>query len=166
VTADQFRKIMSQFATGITTVTARTDEGTVYGVTVNSFTSVSLDPPLVLICLDNRLSGFQAFRVGRVFGVSVLSESQEQVSRYFAQRGLDKSEAEYTTGRTGVPLVAGALAYLECEIVAAYPAGDHTIFVGQVKAGEIAPSGEDKGALLYFRSRYTKLGGLPTNNPN
>ena len=157
MTADQFRKIMSQFATGITIVTSLTDEGAVYGVTVNSFASVSLNPLLVLICLDNRLSGFQAFRVGRVFGVSVLDEGQEDVSKYFAQRGLDKSQAKYTTARTGVPLVAGAMAYLECEIVAAHPGGDHTIFVGEVKAGELPPGGEDKGPLVYFRSRYAKL---------
>ena len=157
MTPDQFRKIMSQFATGITIVTASTDEGAAYGVTVNSFASVSLDPLLVLICLDNRLSGFQAFKVGRVFGVSVLSESQEHVSKYFAQRGLDKSKAEYATGETGVPLVSGALAHLECEIVAAHPGGDHTIFVGQVKAGQVTPGAGDKGPLLYFRSQYTRL---------
>jgi flavin reductase (DIM6/NTAB) family NADH-FMN oxidoreductase RutF len=157
VTADQFRRLMSHFATGLTVVTATGENGAAYGVTVNSFTSVSLEPLLVLICLDNRLSGFSYFEKGRLFGVSMLAEDQEEVSRYFAQRGLDRSEADYREGITAVPLIRGALATLECLIVEAYPAGDHTIFVGEVKAGDLDAAAEGKGPLLYFRSRYTRL---------
>ncbi|RPI22501.1 MAG: flavin reductase [Acidobacteria bacterium] len=156
-TSDQYRRVMSHFATGITVVTAVTPEGQIYGITVNSFASVSLDPLLVLICLDNRLAGFAAFAPGNVFGVSILAEDQEEVSRYFARRGLDRSEGAYFEGATGVPLIAGSLATLECEIVDLYPGGDHTIFLGRVKACELQPEAQAEGALVYFRSRYGRL---------
>jgi len=149
---------MSHFATGITVVTSVTADGQIYGVTVNSFASVSLEPLLVLICLDNRLAGIDSFQQGKLFGMSILADDQESVSRYFAQRGLDRSQATYFEGRAGVPLVAGALATLECEIVSSFPGGDHTIFVGQVKTCEVRPEAESKGALVYFKSRYWRLG--------
>ncbi len=155
---------MSFFATGITVVTSVTAQGETYGITVNSFASVSLEPLQVLICLDNRLSGFDSFQTGKLFGISILADDQESVSRYFAQRGLDRSQATYFPGSTGVPLVAGALATLECEIVNAFPGGDHTIFLGQVKACELRPEAETKGALVYFKSRYTQLMGDPTRD--
>ncbi len=148
---------MSHFVTGITVVTTLTADGQAYGITVNSFASVSLAPLLVVICLDNRLSGFDSFQTGKLFGVSILADDQEDVSRYFAQRGLDRSQATYFQGSTGVPLVAGALATLECEIVNAFPGGDHTIFLGQVKACDLQPEAETKGALVYFKSRYMRL---------
>jgi len=156
-TSSDFRRIMSHFLTGITVVTSMTADRQIYGITVNSFTSVSLQPLLVLICLDNRLSGFGSFREGQLFGVSILAEDQEDVSRYFAQRGLDRSQGTYSEGRTGIPLVAGSLATLECEIVNAFPGGDHTIFVGEVKACEVRPEAETKGPLVYFKSRYMRL---------
>lgn len=149
---------MSHFVTGITVVTGVTADGQIYGITVNSFTSVSLEPLQVLICLDNRLSGFDSFQTGKVFGVSILADDQEDVSRYFAQRGLDRSQATYFHGTTGVPLVAGAIATLECGIVSSFPGGDHTIFLGEVKACELRPEAETKGALVYFKSRYTRVG--------
>jgi flavin reductase (DIM6/NTAB) family NADH-FMN oxidoreductase RutF len=157
LTADHFRHLMSHFATGITVVTVIGKNGAVYGVTVNSFTSVSLEPLLVLVCLDNRLSGFGYFQPGKVIGISVLAEDQEEVSRYFAQRGLDRSEADYLEGTTGVPLIRGAIATLECLIVEAHAAGDHAIFVAEVKAGQVPLAAAEKGPLLYYRSRYTRL---------
>jgi len=150
---------MSHFVTGITVVTSVTAEGQTYGITVNSFASVSLQPLLVVVCLDNRLSGFDSFQTGKLFGVSILADDQEDVSRYFAQRGLDRSEGNYFRGSTGIPLVAGSLATLECETVSAFPGGDHTIFVGQVKACELRPEAETKGALVYFKSRYGRVRG-------
>ncbi|HXK60627.1 MAG TPA: flavin reductase family protein [Acidobacteriota bacterium] len=156
-TAQEFRRVMSYFVTGITVVTAVTPEGQIYGITVNSFTSVSLEPLLVLICLDNRLNGFSAFQVGGAFGVSILAEDQEDVSRYFARRGVERPEGVYFEGITGVPLIAGSLATLECEVVEVFPGGDHTIFLGAVKACDLRPEAETKGALVYFRSRYHRL---------
>jgi len=156
-TSSDFRKVMSHFATGITVVTSVTAGGQIYGITVNSFASVSLEPLLVVICLDKRLSGFDSFEQGKLFGVSILADDQENVSRYFAQRGLDRSQGTYFKGSTGVPLVAGALATLECEIVNAFPGGDHAIFLGQVKACELRREAETKGALVYFKSRYMRL---------
>lgn len=157
-TSLDFRRIMGHFVTGITVVTSVKADGQTYGITVNSFTSVSLEPLLVLICLDNRLSGFDSFREGKLFGVSILAEDQEDVSRYFAQRGLDRTQAQYSKGSTGIPLVAGALATLECEIVETFPGGDHTIFLGQVLACGLRPEAEKRGALVYFKSRYGRLG--------
>jgi flavin reductase (DIM6/NTAB) family NADH-FMN oxidoreductase RutF len=148
---------MSHFATGITVVTGVTAEGLTYGITVNSFASVSLQPLQVLICLDNRLSGFDSFQTGKLFGVSILADDQESVSRYFAQRGMDRSQATYFRGSTGVPLIAGALATLECVIVNAFPGGDHTIFLGLVKACDLRADAQTKGSLVYFKSRYRQL---------
>src|SRR2546430_8376756 len=90
VTSDKFREVMSNFATGITVVTTVDKHGKPYGLTVNSFTSVSLHPPLVLVCLDNKLSGFQAFKDSRKFGVSLLSERQEDLSRMFAMKESER----------------------------------------------------------------------------
>ncbi|MFB3906162.1 MAG: flavin reductase family protein [Acidobacteriota bacterium] len=157
-TPTEFRRVMSHLVTGITVVTSVTSDGQVYGITVNSFTSVSLHPLLVLICLDNRLAGVDSFQRGSLFGVSILAEDQEEISRYFAKRGLDRSEAAYLTGATGIPLVVGALATLECEIVNVFPGGDHTIFLGQVKACGLRPEAGTKGALVYYKSRYRRLG--------
>lgn len=158
-TSSDYRRVMSHFVTGITVVTGVTPDGETYGITVNSFASVSLEPLLVVICLDNRLSGFDSFQTGKLFGVSILADDQEDVSRYFAQRGRDRSQARYFRGSTGIPLVAGAIATLECEIVNACPGGDHTIFLGEVKACQLRPEAETKGALVYFKSRYTRLDG-------
>ena len=88
VTADKFRQVMGNFATGITVVTTLDKSGKPYGLTVNSFTSVSLDPVLVLVCLDNKLSGLQSFIDSKHFGVSMLSDAQEDVSRMFAKKGF------------------------------------------------------------------------------
>src|SRR5438094_10475559 len=90
ITSDKFRQVMGNFATGITVVTTLDQDGKPYGLTVNSFTSVSLTPLLVLICLDNNLSGFQAFNDSKRFGVSMLSEHQEDLSRMFAKKDLER----------------------------------------------------------------------------
>jgi flavin reductase (DIM6/NTAB) family NADH-FMN oxidoreductase RutF len=155
VTSDQFRQVMGNFATGITVVTTLDSAGKPYGLTVNSFTSVSLDPLLVLVCLDNRLIGLQAFRDSKRFGVSILSEAQEDLSRMFARKDSERPASIYYEGKTGVPLLKNALGILECEIVAVYAGGDHQIFLGKVLAAEVI---EPKGPLLYFRGKYQRFG--------
>src|SRR5262245_906779 len=105
VTSDQFRQVMGNFATGITVVTTRDRGGNPYGLTVNSFTSVSLDPILVLVCLDNRLSGLQAFKDSKHFGVSMLSEHQEDVSRMLAKKDSQRPASVYLDGKLGLPLI-------------------------------------------------------------
>ena len=132
-------------------------EGTPYGLTVSSFASVSLDPVLILVCLDNRLSGLQYFKDSKHFGVSILSESQQDVSRLFAKKGTERSADLYFNGKSGVPLIKGSLAVLECETVATYPGGDHIIFLGQVRALEVLKEEQGAKPLLYFRGGYQRM---------
>jgi flavin reductase (DIM6/NTAB) family NADH-FMN oxidoreductase RutF len=149
---------MSNFATGVTVVTTSGSNGTFQGLTVNSFTSVSLAPLLVLVCLDNRITSMQAFRDSMKFGVSILSESQEDLSRLFAQKDSERPSSIYLEGPAGVPLLRNALATLECETVAMYPGGDHTIFLGRVISAEVLEAKAGAEPLLYFRSKYRRLG--------
>lgn len=155
ITPDKFRQVMGNFATGITVVTTLDKGGKPYGLTVNSFTSVALNPILVLVCLDNRLSGFQAFKDSKHFGVSILSEFQEDVSRIFAKKDSDRPAAIYFYGQLGIPLLHDSLATMECETVEMYAGGDHTIFLGRVETAEVL---EAQNPLLYFRGKYLRLG--------
>src|SRR5262249_19645721 len=154
VTPDLFRQVMGNFATGITVVTTRDVDGKPYGLTVNSFTSVSLDPVLVLVCLDNRLSGLPAFRHSKYFGISILSEHQETLSRVFAKKDSERPGSIYVEGKTGLPLLNEAIAVMECETVKIYEGGDHQIFLGEVKAAEVR---ETHHPLLYFRGKYHQV---------
>jgi flavin reductase (DIM6/NTAB) family NADH-FMN oxidoreductase RutF len=159
ITADLYRQVMGNWGTGVTIVTTSDPDGNPYGLTVSSFTSVSLDPALVLVCLDDRLSGLAYFRDSSKFGVSILSEAQEDVSRIFAKRGAERSRDLYFSGETGIPLIRNSLATLECETVAMHPGGDHTIFLGQVKALDVWEGKQGAKPLLYFRGRYERLRG-------
>ena len=157
VSRERFRQVMGAFATGVTIVTTQDQEGRPYGLTVNAFTSVSLSPPLVLVCLDNELSGLDAFQESNHFGVNILAENQEDLSNHFARKGTDRADSCYIQGPTGVPLLEGVLATLECKVVSTYPAGDHTIFLGEVKSADLAEGQEGKGPLLYALGRYHRL---------
>jgi len=126
--------------------------------TVSSFTSVSLQPPLILVCLDNRISGLQAFKDSGKFGVSVLADGQNDLSTLFAKKDTERPADLYFTGATGVPLIKGALVTLECETQAIHEAGDHQIFVGEVRAAEVGTAKDGKAALMYFRGKYGALG--------
>jgi len=154
VTPDLFRQVMGNFATGITVVTTNDVHGRPYGLTVNSFTSVSLDPVLILVCLDNKLSGLQAFKNSKHFGVSILSEHQEDMSRMFAKKDSERPPTIYFEGKLGIPLVQNSIATMECETVAVHEAGDHQIFVGQVHHAEVHVQNHP---LLYFRGKYQKV---------
>ena len=154
VTSDKFRQVMGSFATGITVVTTMDQSGKPYGLTVNAFTSVSLDPVLVLVCLDNKLSGLQSFIDSKHFGVSMLSDGQEDLSRMFAKKDSERPPSIYVEGQLGMPLMKNAIAWMECEIVEKHLAGDHTIFVGRVEYADVS---ENAGALVYFRGKYRQL---------
>ena len=154
ITSDQFRQVMGSFATGITVVTTRDSRQEPRGLTVNSFTSVSLDPLLVLVCLDKKLSSLEAFETSKRFGVSMLSEHQEELSRLFANRDSDRPASLYFDGKLGMPLLKNALAVMECETVDVYSGGDHLIYLGEVKNAEVLQVGQP---LLYFRGKYRKL---------
>ncbi|HEX6738632.1 MAG TPA: flavin reductase family protein [Vicinamibacteria bacterium] len=131
----QFRQALGQFAAGVTVVTTRDAAGRPLGLTVTAFSAVSLEPPLVLICVDNRSETHLGFRESGLFGVSVLAQDQEAVSQRFAAGGAAKFQGqELVPGQTGVLLVPGALAHVECRVMASHPGGDHTIYVGEVVA--------------------------------
>ena len=134
---DFFRQVMGQFTTGVTVVTTRSHEG-LAGLTVNSFTSVSLDPPLVLICIDLYSTALPFIRASGNFAVNVLTSEQEALSRCFATISAERYKhfchASYHIASTGSPILDGALAFIDSRIVAEYPGGDHAIFVGHVVA--------------------------------
>ena len=155
---DSFREVMSHFASGVTVVTTRDRDQGPYGLTVSAFASVSLDPLLVLVCLDNRISGLSAFKDSGKFGVSILSESQEEISRMFAKKDSERPESIYFDGPAGIPLIRSSLATLECETEAMYPGGDHTIFMGRVISADVLEGKTGAKPLLYFRGQYHRSG--------
>lgn len=152
----EFRRACGQFATGVTIVTARATDGTPVGLTANSFTSVSLEPPLVLVCVDKKIGSYQAFREGAPYAVHVLAEDQADLSTRFATRGTDKfAGLAWREGLDGVPILPDYIALFECRVVHAYDGGDHTIFVGRVENLEVAHP--DRPPLLFFRGRYASI---------
>src|SRR5689334_15049683 len=154
VSKDEFRSAMSRFASGVTVVTAKTESNQPAGLTVSSFASLSLEPPLVLVCIDKRASIHDLLVEGGHFGVNVLAADQEILSRRFASRDVDRfSGTGYADGITGVPLLNDVVMAIECRIVHTYPGGDHTIVVGEV---EHATFGDGK-PLAYFRGGYAQL---------
>jgi flavin reductase (DIM6/NTAB) family NADH-FMN oxidoreductase RutF len=160
----EFRRAYGQFLTGVTIVTTRDEDGTPVGITANSFTSASLEPPMVLICLDQKLASYRAFQVGRPYAVHVLSEDQADLSSLFAKRGADKFGAlECGEGLDGVPVLPDYLALFECRIVHCYPAGDHTIFVGQVE--NLAVSTRPRRPLGFFSGEYAAIERQPPAPP-
>ncbi|MGA7460823.1 MAG: flavin reductase family protein [Candidatus Korobacteraceae bacterium] len=155
VTPDEFRAALSRFVTGVTVITVETAEGEVHGMTANAFCSVSLRPPLVLVCVDHLAETYLHLRECGEFGVSMLKADQDALSEYFADPERNPDSARrlrigYRKMKSGRPVLENALANLDCRIVDAHEAGDHTIFVAEVR--EV---GLDEGdPLLYFRGRY------------
>jgi flavin reductase (DIM6/NTAB) family NADH-FMN oxidoreductase RutF len=146
-----FRRALGQFATGVTVVTTREPGGRPLGLTANAFCSVSLNPPQVLVCVGCYSETHTGFRDFGFFGVSVLSEDQEDISRDFARPGDIKFDrVTLVPGTYGVLLVAGALAHIECRVAAAHPAGDHTIYLGEVVRLAVFPG----RPLLYHDGVY------------
>ncbi len=156
------RETMSRFATGVTVLTTGGER--CHGMTANSFTSVSLEPPLVLCCVVRTAVMHDAITASGGFGVSVLTAEQEHLARYFADRNRPRGAAQFDSvpcrpGRfTGVPLLTGALAWLECRLVEAFDGGDHSIFLGQVLG---CGRGEGREALLFFGGGFHQLLARP-----
>jgi flavin reductase (DIM6/NTAB) family NADH-FMN oxidoreductase RutF len=168
---DFFRQVMGRFMTGVTIVTTH-DNGEPVGLTVNAFASVSLHPPLVLICIDLYSSVLPALRASRVFAVNILNAQQENLSRCFATSSTERYEhfcyADYYTAATGAPVLDGVLAFIDARIVAEYPGGDHMIFLGQVEAvgaaGQIAFSDDanlEQATILGHAVTITNEEDLP-----
>ena len=158
VTADEFRRGCGRFATGVTVATVLDSQSVPHGLTVSSFTSVSLHPPLILICIGHGVTCIDAFRAATHFGINVLSAEQRAISERFARKGHDRFDGmRWERGETGVPLLSGVLAKIECAVYERIVAGDHDIFVGRMIRAEVA----DGEPLLYFASHYREIGELP-----
>lgn len=150
---------MGCFATGVTIITVDL-EGEVHGMTANAFASVSLDPPLVLVCVEQSTRTHVHLHAKKRFGINVLREDQRAISEYYArvERSHESAEAEagahfdHTTH--GTPVLHGALAYLECRLHSAEAAGDHTIFIAEVEDVVV----REGDPLLFFRGKYRKVG--------
>ena len=162
VSQADFRKAMSSFATGVTILTVDSGDG-VHGMTANAFTSVSLNPRLVLVCVDQRARTHAHLRARKRFGINVLAENQHAISEHYARTSrhdhiTDAAGARFDRTKHGTPVLHGALAYLECRLHTAQDAGDHTIFIAEVEDIVLR-----KGRpLLYFQSAYRLLGNSAT----
>lgn len=148
-----FKEAMSRFASGVTVVTTEHD-GTQYGMTVASFASLSLHPPLVLVCIEKSVKTHEAIRAAGKFGVSILARTQADVSGRFASKSDDKfSGVKVRHGANGVPLIDGAICTLECRVHEQLPGGDHSIFIGEVLDARTS----DGQPLVYYRSAYREI---------
>jgi flavin reductase (DIM6/NTAB) family NADH-FMN oxidoreductase RutF len=182
---DFFRQVMGRFATGVTVVTTK-HEGILAGLTVNAFCSVSLTPPLILVCVDLNSQAIPLIRASQSFAVNMLTAEQEDLSRCFSTHSEERFDrfchASYHTAVTGVPILDGSLAFIDARMTAEYPGGDHAIFLGQVVAmgmGEHAifaeetdqaistlppasrnGSSDDIPPLVYYKAQYRHLGGV------
>lgn len=158
VQPDLFKRMVGLFPTGVTVVTTRCPDGRAYGVTVSAFTSVSLEPHLILVCLDNRLSGLENFRPEAPFVVNILAENQREVSNHFATPGSDRSESSgcYSDNRD-LPALKESLAWIACRLAATYPGGDHSILLGEVVAVQPGSLFRKASPLVYYRGRYGQV---------
>jgi flavin reductase (DIM6/NTAB) family NADH-FMN oxidoreductase RutF len=154
VSQDEFRSALGRFASSVTVVTTKTKNDKLSGITVSAFTSVSLEPPLILVCINKRTSIHDIFEKGHYFAVNILAEDQEILSRRFASKEPDRfAGTGYTEGTTGSPILDGVIAAIECRVLYTYPGGDHTIVVGEVERIAVT----DGKPLAYFRGGYAQL---------
>ena len=151
---DRFRELMGRFATGVTIVTTTRPDGRPVGMTANSLASVSLDPPLVSVCVGVGADIHEPLILAKAFVVNILAAGQEALSRRFAETAEDRFDGvEHRPGTDGHPILGDCLAYVECRLFEAFPAGDHTLFLGEVTGGETS-----RGLpLLYYRGGYDSL---------
>jgi flavin reductase (DIM6/NTAB) family NADH-FMN oxidoreductase RutF len=154
-----YRRIIGHFATGVSVVSSCVD-GRLHGMTANSVTSVSLEPLMLLVCVDRKATMHHEIGAARRFAVNILTADQEGVARVFAAPGeplrADLRGVEHELGPHGCPLIEGSLASLECELDQSVEAGDHTVFIGRVLGGRI---GADAPPLLYYKGQYWTPGG-------
>jgi flavin reductase (DIM6/NTAB) family NADH-FMN oxidoreductase RutF len=156
ISPDEFRRVLGHFAAGVTVVSTCDGDGRPTGLTASAFTSVSLEPPLVLVCVDHKSQSYPALLERGRFAVNVLRADQEAVSRRFATTRLDKFDGvPFHMSPLELPLLDDALAQLECVTVGTHVEGDHTILVGRVERAHLG-SGEP---LVYYRGRYDRLSG-------
>ena len=154
IDAATFRRTLGAFATGVTIATVRDAAGVDHGMTVSAFSSLSLSPPLVLVCIDHAATFAPQVAEAHHIGVSVLGDTQQALSQQFAQSGAVRFDGvDVVRGVTGVPLVVGAIAQLEGRITARHDAGDHTIIIAEI----VAAASTHGAPLLYYRGQYRRL---------
>jgi len=158
VTPSEFRLAIGQLATGVTVVTSVGQNGEPVGTTASAVASLSLDPPLLLVCFDRCSLTLRAIRAHGAFVVNVLAARQRHLSANFARRGFAAAweGVRHRPGRTGSPRLEGVLAALECTVTESFPGGDHEIVIGRVEGVETA--GQEAAPLLYWRGGYGTLG--------
>ena len=154
ITNEEFRAALSRFASGVTVVTLKDGEGNMHGITVSAFSSVSLNPPLILVCIDNEAGSHYAFHQGKRFVVNILREEQTEYSNRFASQIPDKFfNIHHHEGLEGIPVLKDSLVNLECRLVQAHKAGDHTIFIGEIERTHI----KEGNPLVYYLGDYKKI---------
>jgi flavin reductase (DIM6/NTAB) family NADH-FMN oxidoreductase RutF len=154
IASEEFRRACGRFATGVIVATVLDARGRPHGLTVNSFTSVSLAPPMVLVCLGRNVSVMDAFRAAEVFAINVLAVGQRELADRFARKGLDRfANIPWQRGKTGAPLLEGVLATLECAVCQRMPGGDHEILLGEVLHTRVT----NGSPLVFYASGYHAL---------
>jgi flavin reductase (DIM6/NTAB) family NADH-FMN oxidoreductase RutF len=171
-----FRQVMGRFTSGITIVTTNY-HNVIAGLTVSSFTSLSLDPPLILICVDLASNTLETLRESKIFAVNILTSQQVELSRCFATPSQDRFEhfchASYHTAATGAPILDDTLAFIDTRLVAEYPGGDHVIFVGQIEAigtaGQVtfaSEEGKSHSTLIHYEEYTDIINAQPLQSTN
>lgn len=156
VAADEFREALARLAGGVTVVTSQGPNESPHGLTATAVTSVSLEPPLVMACIDRRSRTHAAIEASGVFALNFLRGSQEELARRFAGARDDKfADVGSYTATTGAPILEGCLAYCDCSLEQSVTAGDHTLFVGRVHA--VGTAEVEGRPLVYYRGRYANL---------
>jgi flavin reductase (DIM6/NTAB) family NADH-FMN oxidoreductase RutF len=154
ISKEEFRSALSRFPSGVTVVTSKDAAGRLHGITVSAFASVSLEPPLVLVCIDKETGSHRALRESEYFVINILGAGQEEISNLFASRSAGKFETVgHRPGLGEIPVLDEALATLECRLAYAHEGGDHTIFVGEIERSSV----KDAAPLVYWHSDYREL---------
>lgn len=154
ISNEEFRAALSRFVSGVTVVTLKDKDGNLHGITVSAFCSVSLNPPLILVCIDNQAGSHYAFQESKRFVVNILREEQTEYSNQFASQIPDKFiNIHHHEGLDGIPVLKDSLVNLECRLAQSFEAGDHTIFIGEIERTHI----NEGSPLVYYQGEYRKI---------
>ena len=154
IDSTELRRCLGSFVTGVTVITALDAQGQAEGITANSFSSLSLDPPLIVWSLRLSSRSFNTYKNALHFAVNILAQDQMHISNRFAASGVDRFEGvDFTPGIAGVPLIKGCVSYLECSLEASYPGGDHVLFVGRVERIQV----NERKPLAYGAGGYLSV---------
>ncbi len=154
ITKEEFKAALGRFASGVTVVTTKDADGKLHGLTVSAFSSVSMNPPLILVCILKTTGSYASFQESTSFVVNILSDTQQDVSNHFARHSEDKFTGQnYELNDHGLPILADCLVNLECTLKHSYDGGDHTIFVGEIEKTHLA----DGEPLLYWSGHYRTI---------